>query len=278
MKRLVVLLGALALAAPGCGGGDGGDADEALSETAANLAEIRSGTLSLRFLATAEGEAADGEDGRVGFELEGPFAFPEGDALPVARMDYTQIAGDEEGSGTFLSTGEKAYVELDGTTYELPEEQQEEFRGVGASLGEGDGLGDLEIERWMEDPELSDGGEAGGAETDRITANLNVVNAVNDLIGLASEVGGSVPEPLDGASADQLRRSVNSATVEVLTGKDDRLLRRLHVDVDFGAPSDLPRELRGLVGAGVELELEIANPNEPVRVEEPEDAQPFPGS
>ena len=109
------LLAALALGAAGCGGesGGGGSATDALAETAENLGAIESGDLSLRLVV-----ASDGTD--VGFELDGPFALAEDGGLPVAEIEYTQLAGAEEETATFISTGEKAFVETEGAGLRAP--------------------------------------------------------------------------------------------------------------------------------------------------------------
>ena len=54
-------------------------------------------------------------------------------------------------------------------------------------------------------------------------------------------------EPLEGANAEHVRRAVESATIEVLSGKDDRLLRRLSIETDFGV--DVPDDMRKALGA-----------------------------
>ena len=270
MRLRPALLALVALAVAGCGGGP--SAQEVLSETAANLGKIRSGDVSLRLVVAAKG----GE--QAGFELEGPLALAEEGKLPVAEVEYTQIAGEESSTVTFLSTGERAFVEVAGETYELPAEQVEELRGGGGGTAAG-GLGAVEIEDWFEDPELSDGGEVGGADTDRISARLNVVNAANDLVEIARQLGGSDLQPLEGASAEQLERAIESARIEVFTGADDRLLRRLVIDAELRAevPPEVEEALGTFGGARFSLDLTIADPNRPVSVQEPEDAEPFPG-
>jgi hypothetical protein len=269
VSRLAGLLAIVALACVGCGGGK--SANEVLSDTADNLSEIRSGDLSLRLAVAAEG----GE--QVGVELDGPFAFSEGGELPVADVEVTQIAGNERTTLTFISTGESAFVQVGEETFELPRAEAERLRGVGGEP-QGGGLEELRIEDWFGDAEVSDGGEIGGAETDRVSATLDVVSAANDLLELARAFGGIDAQALEGASAEQLRRAVEAATVEVYTGEDDRLLRRLAIDARLRA--DVPPEIEGtlgaLGGARFTLELGIANPNRPVSVEEPEDARPYP--
>jgi hypothetical protein len=276
MRRLALAGVFLALAAGACGGGSDSASDpgEALAETARNLGEIRSGTLDLRVTVGTNGEEA-------GFVLEGPFAFAESaDTLPVAELEYTQSAGSESETVRFVSTGEKAFVVLGEQAFELPEERVATLRGTGAGDGAAAGLDELRIEDWFQDPDLSDGGSVGGAETDRIRAGLDVVATANDLLELAAAVGSDVGGPLEGASAEQLRRAVESATVEVFTGKEDRLLRRLVVEASFRAapPPELEEAFAGLPQADFRLELTIADPNSEVSVEEPANAQPLPGA
>jgi hypothetical protein len=278
VKRLAAACLVL-LAAAGCGGESGtSDPGKALSETAAKLGEIDSGTLKFRLAVEPREEGGD-----FGFELSGPFQLAEAGKLPVANVDYTQTAGDERETVTLTSTGEKAYVTVDGTAYELPAETADQLRSAldGDSQG-GAGLEELQIDDWIVDPESSDGGEVGGADTDKITADLDVVAALNDLVELAGGLGGPDLKPVEGEDAEQLREAVQDAKLEIWTGDDDRLLRRLRIEADFD-PS-LPEELEELAraaGSKVVFELEIANPNEPVEVEAPESPRPpseFPGS
>lgn len=269
MQRLAVLLALLAAACSACGGG--ASADEVLAETASKLPEIQSGTMTMRLVARAGG----GEE--AGFELEGPFSLAEDGPLPVADITVTQIAGAERGTTRFISTGAKAYLELEGTSYELPPEQ---FGPDGSGSSEGDeGLGELDIGDWFIEPTVSDGSEVDGEATERVRARLDVVAAVNDLVTVARDLGGVDLAALEGPNAEQLRRTVRAATVDVLTGKDDRLLRSLTMKVDLGVdgPEELRRLLGSLAAAHIDFELTIADPNEPVHVEAPANAVPYPG-
>jgi hypothetical protein len=276
MRRLAVASAFLALGVAACGGATepSSSPQDALAETARNLGEIRSGTLGLRVTVGSDSD-------EVGFVVEGPFAFAESeDALPLADLEYTQAAGDASETVRFVSTGEKAFVVLGGQAYELPAEQVASLRGTGSSEESGESLGELRIDDWFQEPELSDGGSVGGVETDRVRAGLDVVATANDLLELAGSLGADAGRPLEGESAEQLRRAVESATVEVYTGKDDRLLRRLVVEARFRAapPPELEDAFAGLPEADFRLELTITEPNSEVRVDEPANAQPFPGA
>jgi hypothetical protein len=270
VRRLALGVVAAALALSGCAGGE--DPQEVLSETAANLGEIKSGTLHLDF--RVEPRGAPGAEA-FGFTLDGPFSLGGSGALPLAQIDYSQTVGDETATVTLISTGRNAYVRTQGRTYELPPEQADELRSAAGGLRAGAGLGEFAIDEWIEDAELHDGGEVGGAETDHVQAELNVVNAVRDLTALVRELGRDVPQ-LGGQDVERLAESVRSSRFEVYTGKEDRLLRRLELEVDFalGVPELLRSALGSLVGARVSFELGVDDPNGPVSVEQPHDVLP----
>jgi hypothetical protein len=263
VKRLACLLAILAFA--GCGGGEE-SATDVLGETAENLSEIRSGDLSLELLFSAR----SGE--QQGFRLKGPIALEGGELL--AHVNYTQIAGDSTANTTFISTGQQMFVEIDGTAYEFPPELVAEVEEVIGDL-EAEGLGEqIELGNWMKDPKLSDGGAVGGTDTERVSAQLDVVNVVNGLLEIAAGFGGrESPPKVEGQSAEQLRRAVERASIEVWTGKDDRLLRRLALSIDF-AP-EVPGELRSVLGLAVDFEFGISDVNKEVSVSAPENARPY---
>jgi hypothetical protein len=264
----VALLAVLGIALPGCGP----SASELLSQTAENLDEINSGELRVRVLFSGRGPA----EGEAGFELEGPFALSEEGELPVADIEYTQIAGEERQSATFLSTGKEAFLEVDGRTYEMPTDQAEQLRGAASNLDDaGGGLNSLEIGAWIRDADATRGGVAGGAVVDRVEGELNLQAAANDLLAIAGGLGATTLPQLEGTSAEQLERAVESSRIEISTGADDRLLRKVEIDVELGLErvSGIEGGL-GDLGASLLFELEITDPNKEVRVDPPEDVSP----
>jgi hypothetical protein len=261
MKSLLPALAALAIGLAACGGG--GNAQDTLAETSANMGKIRSGDLNMGLLFSAR----DGE--RAGFSLQGPFALRPG-ALPEAQLDYTQIAGPQTATQTFITKGDTAYVRMGGATYELPPETAAE---ISSTLGASGGLGAIQLSSWVEDPQVAEGEQIGGDDTDRITADLNVAATVNTLMAIAAELGGTQPlAALSGTSAEQVEAAIENATIDVWTGADDRLLRRLQVSIKFSPAAE---KVKSLVGAALDFTLEISNPNEPVTVEQPTNVQPF---
>jgi hypothetical protein len=255
LRRSAALLAGVALLA-GCGGG-GPNAQDVLEQTASNVGKIRSGTLALKLLVTPGGEGRP-----FGFELHGPFQLGGGsNALPVTRLTYTQIANGSRATATLVSNGTDAYVDTGGKKLPLSPDQADTLERAGAQL-RGAGVGArLAVGSWLDDAKASDGGEVGGASTDKVTAKLDVVAAVEGLVSVVRLSGRRVPALTD-ADAKRLRDAVRSTSFALYSGKKDRLLRKLDMSVDFGfdVPPDLKAALGELVGAKVEFELAVSNP------------------
>ena len=111
------------------------------------------------------------------------------------------------------------------------------------------------------------GGEVGGAETDHVSADVDVVRVTNDLLALARGFGAAGPQLLRGRNAKELEDAVNETSFDLWSGKKDHLLRRLQIGAEFGldVPQELARALGDVVGAKVTFELAVTNPNKLVR-------------
>lgn len=270
MRRLAGLGLALLLLAGACGD-DKSPAQAALADAEEGLGRVESGDMTMQLLASS----VDGAGG-VGFRMEGPFRVgkDEGD-LPVADLEYTRITGDSKRTTGFISTGEQAFVELDGEFQRLDDAQLDELRVTGDA--EGSGLDGLSLEDWVKEPKVATGPRVGGAATRRITGTVDAVPAINDLVELAGGFGGTdddVPGRLEGESADAVRRAVRSATVELLVGAEDDLLRQLDLVIELSVrDAAVRRALKGLAGARLSLELDVERVNRPVTVEVPAGAR-----
>jgi hypothetical protein len=252
--RAATLLAAAAVAAlAGCGGKD--SPNQVLSETAGKLGDIRSGVMVFDVRASGRGA---GRRAQIGFRVDGPFALARGGALPVAKLRYTQRSGSRQASATVISTGKEAFVEAGGRTRRLGAAQARQLRSAAGQVSSDGGVRKLRLERWMRHPKLTGGPKVGGDATDRITADVDVAAALKDLAG-------GLGDP------KQLAQAVKRARVEVLTGTEDRLLRRLTLDVDLAldVPEGLRQQLGELVGGEARILFEVADPNRKVSVPRP---------
>jgi hypothetical protein len=246
-----------------------------LSETAGSLDEIKSGVVDVQLVAEGESDAGPAE---AGFTLTGPFTMPDPGELPTADIEYTKF-GDEESTGRFVSTSEAAYVETDdGTVYELPPEMTAGLIGTEES---GNPFDLVELESWVEEAELEEDTSYSGVDTNKVTANPDVVAALNDIFEVARALGAAEQDfpPIEGSAADDLRSAVSSSSLVLHAGREDDLLRHVAIDIEW-APQETP-ELGDVLGEPgtreFHFEFSIADVNEPVEIEAPTDAVPFEG-
>ena len=259
MTRLVAIAAACLALAASCGGDEGGDPNVVLRETAETLGEIRSAKpLRMRL----EVDPLNGDE--FGFEIEGAFALCGDRALPRLDVDYTQFAQGEEETVRLIATGEDSFIEVDGETYELPDDQEAELRGTCDDL-EG-GFEELRVDDWVVDPD---------ADGDRVEGELDVVTVVNDLIDVASAFGRGELERLDADDRRRLAESVRDSTFELERG-DDGFLQHLKLEADLAL--DVPRDLRDalgdLVGTTITFELDLDDVNTEVEISAPESPRP----
>ncbi|HEX2046787.1 MAG TPA: hypothetical protein VHF27_03425 [Acidimicrobiales bacterium] len=251
----------------GCGGASPGA--KALDETETKLEGIRSGRLSLLLLASPV-TAAEGQG--AGFQVEGPFAVGEKKgSLPVADLRYTRITGTERRTTRFVSTGTRAFVEVDGRLTELHESQLADLRV--SEEGSSGGLGGLSLGTWLDDPQLAAGPPVDGVPTDQVSGKADAVAILNDLIALTQQFGAgdASVQRLEGDAAERVRRAVAGTRAEVVTGREDRLLRRADVSVDLALSDPRVRDALGdLAGARLALSLEVTELNRPVEVAVPQ--------
>jgi hypothetical protein len=235
VKATLGLLLATAALTTSCGSGLRSD----LSATANNIGKIRSGALAFSMLVTPRTTAAHNP---FGFKVNGPFTFGE---VPTARVAYTQIANGHSATATLVLEKSGGYAESDGKRRALSATQLKALRAAAASAHSGSSF---DVGSWVKN--------AHDCGTRCATGDLDVAAAANTLLGLA---GGK--QRLTEAEAKQLAAASRSATYR-LTWTPAHLVRELalHVDLGFAAPPKLEAALGKLVGAKLDLQLELQHP------------------
>jgi hypothetical protein len=241
----------------GCGG-DLGPAGPALRDTSASLGEIETADLHL----SVQIEPKDGD--AFGYELEGPVELAGEGELPSADVSYRQFAGGDEETVRLVLTKDGGWAERNGKRIDLTEAQVAELRESGSLLGQ-EGLETLDFEQWLVDPKLSNGPEG----TEKVTADLDVLAAMTGLASLSGLLDGT--RTLSAADRKRVAERVEDTHFELLTGDDDRLLRKL--ELGFTLDEDVPEDLRAAlgeeaVGAEFSLALELDRINVPVELGE----------
>ncbi len=284
---LLALVGCVGLLAA-CGGSSGSP-EALLGDTFSGKTAIESGQVNLSFDISAAGSS--GATKPLAVKLSGPFQDAGTGKLPhfSLKLDLG-AAGHTLGAGA-TSTGSALYVELAGTWFSTPESTYKAIeqgyaqatkssstakaRSTFASLG-------IEPGKWLSDPTNAGETTIAGDPAIHLTANVDIPAFLADVsklsqastsLGLGSGLTGTPTHPSGGALSstviDELAKSVKSAHVDVYTGKDDHLLRRLEVTATIAGTSQTEALLGGLKTAEVKVKLEFSDLNKPQSISAP---------
>lgn len=270
MRRLFAcLIVGLALVATACGGGEeSAKADDDLTGPLApverSLGDVRSGRIELALLASTP----DGEP--VGFEMKGPFSVAEGeDEIPLADLTYVRRIGPQTEESRFVADGERAWVVTQGEVQEVSDKRLEGLKG-GEDVA---GLEGLHPTRWFDGEVTEEPGEAiDGVETTSYSGEVDAVEVLNDIIGLAGNLGAEVPGRLEGEDAERVRNAVESAELTLLAGTEDHIVRRVAYEVNLAVKAEELRDSLGdLAGVVLQFDVDLTQVNEEIETPSPPD-------
>jgi hypothetical protein len=283
LRPLFVVLVALALVA-GCGSEDNAadsttNVDQLLQETFSGNKDIKSGQLSASVSANSGGQS-------LAAKLGGPFESTGEGRLPTFDLDASLQAGGQSFAGGITSTGDQGFVSYQGTDYELAgpmyqqlkagyEEQAKKSHSGGdqslATLG-------IDPRKWLTNARNEGEAKVGDTDTIKITGDVDVpklLDDVNTALGKIRSLGGTgtanLPDRLSPRDKKQAADAVKDANVEIYTGADDTILRRLVVTTKLAVP-DSSGTTRA---ADLKLDIQLLNLNEDQSIQAPENAKPF---
>ncbi len=284
MRRIAALAFALAsaLLVAACGGG-GNDEDpqQVLHQTFSNPTSIRSGTFDLDVRIETDGGESPGKlEAKLGgrFENRGPGQFP--------LLDFDVSLKGEGGSQSFsatgglTSTGDRAFVKFQGTEYAVPQALYEQFVTTYAQLQsrnrspQGAGLLqalNIRISDWLTDLKNEGTEDIEGTKTVHISGEANVPKLVEDLKTIAQRAGTAAGK-INPAEFNRLEETIESGDIDVNSGEDDKLLRRLQLDFDLKPPEGTPGAPDSVTFF---LQLNLADVNKAQTIRAPASAQPL---
>lgn len=269
-RALPALLAVVVAVAAGCGGDD-----DAGSESAGTLLErgfatdVDTGILTLE----AEVELYGDVEGKFRLELEGPFrAAASPTQLPDLDMEFRAEGAGQEYEGRATVTRENAWIEFEGETYEVGEEQWARARGAldAEAKGEPETFADAGIDplEWVTDLEEAGEEEVAGIAATKVTGRLDPERILRDV----GRVSGT--DPIPESVLDQVDDVAGDVELETWIGGDD-IWRRISAETDFKVPEDERDAAGGLEGGTISLDVRLDDPNERVEIDTPADAQPL---
>ena len=286
LRALLILL--LALVAVGCGGDSdtadsSTDVDQLLDDTFSGSKSIQSGKLSL-----ALGLEAEGGQGPVSAKISGPFQSEGEGRLPQLDLEGSFEGGGESLSGGITATADAAYVSFGGNTYEVAGPVFEQFKaGYEQSAKEASGEKDqslaslgIDPRRWLTNASNEGEAKVGDTDTIKITGDVDVPKLLDDVNGALEKiralgVQGSeqIPDKLTEAEKQQTAEAIEDLSVEIYTGADDQILRRMVIDLSLKMPEGT--SVAAAQSADIRLDFQLLDVNEEQEIEAPENAKPF---
>jgi hypothetical protein len=275
---LIALALALGVAVSACGGGgdDGGeDPQQVLKETFATIPQITSGSLDLDLRVESEGD----QGGTGEAKLSGPFQTQEGKFPQFKFEGEIQLdsgSGDFSGSGGLTSTGQAAFLNVQGTDYEAPQELFDrlvttytQIRQTVQVLGSSEALVNASTDLSNEGDEDVD-----GADTTHISGTLDLQKFADAVLSQAEQTKGVDPSRINRlrAGLESVPSTIGSADFDVFSGKDDHLLRKLELSLTATAPA---ASTDGAQSSDLELSLTLSALGEPQTISAPADPQPL---
>jgi hypothetical protein len=285
----LALLAVPVLLLAGCGGGGGEDPQKVLQETFSGSKKVTSGKLDLSLSVTTEG--VKNVNGPITVALTGPFQSQGTNQLPKFDFDLKIGAQGNTFSAGAISTGDKGYLKLQGNTYEVSTQVFNAFKqGFQRSQTQQNGakknpsLATLGInpKDWLKSSENKGDEDVEGTTTIHIASGVDISKLLDGIGQLLSKAGqlnvpqtSRLPTTLTAAQKKKVEDAISDPTFDVYTGKSDKIVRRIRVNLKFKVPQSAQQRANGLSGGEITLDVKIADLNQPQTVNAPANAKPF---
>jgi hypothetical protein len=290
---LLLLVSALALVAAGCGGGSkassSSDVNDLLQKTFAGHKKLDSGKLNLALRVDLQGGSNSQLNGPISLTLSGPFQTQGKGKLPKFDIDAAFTGGGQNLKAGLESTGDKGFVNFNGTEYAVSDQVFQQFRTgyeqaqqqAAKQNGNTQSLATLGIDprRWLKNPRNEGDAKVGDTDVVKITGDVDIgklLDDVNNALAKARSLGvqGSqqLPSKLTDQQKQQAQQAIKSLKVEIYTGKDDTTLRRMLINLNVATPAS---SSGGAQSGTLALDFQLLDLNQSQAITAPSGAKPF---
>ena len=267
---------AIALAVAGCGGSSSKAAKDILRRGFAT--SIGSANISIDITGKLDGIPQLTRPVRV--RLAGPYRNNGPKKIPSLSWDVSISGGGQAFSTGLISTGDRAFVNFQGTAYEVSPSSLADLnrrwsqRRSGTTTFGGLGLHPLD---WVHNPSKEGDSDIAGVKTTHVSASLDVGKMLADLNHLGGSTATALARTpkLSQRDINEVKKVVKNPRFDVYVGKSDGRIRRIAANVEFSVPPRARSQLRGLKGGNLSFSVEFAAVGEPQTIRAPRSARPI---
>jgi hypothetical protein len=292
LTRIRTAVAVLAIALPipavvaGCGGGSSSsseDPQQVLDQTFNNPTSITSGKLDLSVSGSAEGQ----QSGNFSATISGPFQTDPSDKTAFPQLDLTaNVSGSQGGpsisfNGSLIATKDNAYVEYQDQAYEVGTAAFQQFAQAYAKAakqnqanGSSSGFSQFGIDpkTWLTNVSNEGTTDIDGTSTIHIHGDADVSKIVTDLQKVSQQTSGSTTQQISPDQLKQLTDAVQTASIDVYSGADDHLLRKLAVSLEITPPSSAGSSISKL---NIDFSVTLSDVNQQQTITAPSNAKPI---
>lgn len=282
-RTLVLVMLVLPLVAlSACGGKSEGDVKSLLDK--AFSSPIKSANVKLDLQVKVDGVQQLKDP--IKLSLTGPYESGASKTIPKVDWDIAVNAAGQSFSAGLVSTGDNAFVNFQGTSYEVGTQAIAQVnRQIQQAAGKSSskkGLGDFGVDarNWIKDAKEEGDEKVAGADTTHVSAKLDVGRFLDDVNQLAQKAGnqlqsGGSVQQLTAAQKKQIQDVIKNPRFDVYVAKGDNTIRRLSADLPFDVPKNQQAQVQGLSGGRLSFSIEFADVGKPQTIKAPTGAKPI---
>jgi hypothetical protein len=281
-------IAAVAAVAAACGSSSTEDPQQVLHETFSNPTHITSGVLDVTADVSAQGQSG----GTFKAELSGPFQGDAQDSTAFPQFDLTaKVTGSGGGQsinfdGGITATSDQAFVTYKNQPYAVPKSlfdslktaYQQQSQAAQASQSSSSTstsaifsqLG-IDPSKWLTNLKNDGTTDVNGASTIHIEGQAQVGQILQDLGKIAQATPGASTQGFDPSQLGLLSGLVQNATIDVYSGADDHLLRKLDVSFTIAPPGGAG----GITSANINFAITLSDVNQEQTISAPSGAKPL---
>ena len=286
---IALFLAFFAVALAGCGAED---PQKLINETFSGGKNVRSGKVDVSLRVTPRGSQQVSQP--FVMRVTGPVQSQGKGNLPKFDLGLSVSASGRSISAAGVSTGQAGFVRLQGAAYQLSNEvfamlkraysqaqAQSQQSKTGSQQTTPAALG-INPRTWLRNAKNEGSEQVGGTDTDHVSASIDVPKMLKDVNAALAKVQAKglaqarqLPPSITPQQQKQITDAVKGATFDFWTGKDDKVLRRVMVKLDFNVPPGERSSTRGVTGGELAFDFRISELNKPQQVSAPASPRPF---